>query len=313
MNKRIMSLILAFLMLTSVLFTGCSAFGGTEEEDISDDMVKNQENSAMTLSMFVVSEKPVSEKTAKQVEDAFNKITKPNFKTQVKLHFATYDEYYDIIEERVKSNEAYALLEKEHNDVLKNAKRAAKAEGVVTDDAWFDAFYAEHPDYVDFRETEELTGEDTTAEETVLETIEGIDNSYTISQLKYPEEKKNQIDIIWIDSYDRYLEYVEREMIERLDSELSGSSKKLNEYINNQLLLWAKWPTSGTYAIPNNVIIGEYTYLLVNNELAKKYSYNPEELNTLANYDVEVVAVLDAELGTAYEKDISGKLKKLEN
>ena len=111
MNKRIMSLILAFLMLTSVLFTGCSAFGGTEEEDISDDMVKNQENSAMTLSMFVVSEKPVSEKTAKQVEDAFNKITKPNFKTQVKLHFATYDEYYDIIEERVKSNEAYALLE----------------------------------------------------------------------------------------------------------------------------------------------------------------------------------------------------------
>ncbi len=292
-----MSLILAFLMLSSVLFTGCGVFGeGTtteEEPDISLD------NLAITLSMFVVSEKPVSEQTAKEVEAAFNKITKPNFKTQVKLHFATYDEYYDVIEERVKSNEEYALLEEEHDDALKQARRAAKAEGVVTDEAWYDAFYAEHPDYVDFRETEELTGEDTTAEETVLETIEGIDNSYTISQIKYPEEKKNQIDIIWIDSYDRYLEYIEREMIERLDSELSGSSKKLNEYINNQLLLWAKWPTSGTYAIPNNVIIGEYTYLLVNKELAKKYSYDPEELNSLAKCSDFLADVAAYEPGVA--------------
>ncbi len=291
-----MSLILAFLMLSSVLFTGCGVFGDgetTEDPEIGGDL----ENYAVTLSMFVVCEQPVPEKTAKLVEDAFNKITKPNFKTQVKLHFATYDEYYDVIEERVKSNEAYALLEEEHDDALKQAKRAAKAEGVVTDEAWFDAFYAEHPDYVDFRETEELTGEDTTAEETVLETVEGLD--YSISTLKYPEEKKNQLDIIWIDSYDRYLDYINREMIERLDSELSGSSKKLNEYINNELLLWAKWPTSGTYAIPNNVIIGEYTYLLVNKELAKKYSYDPEELNTLAKCSDFLADVAAYEPGVA--------------
>lgn len=296
MNKRIMSLILAFLMLSSVLFTGCGVFGNgetTEEPNVGEDL----ENYAVTLSMFVVSEQPVPEKTAKLVEDAFNKITKPNFKTQVKLHFATYDEYYDVIEERVKSNEAYALLEEEHDDALKQAKRAAKAEGVVTDEAWFDAFYAEHPDYVDFRETEELTGEDTTAEETVLETVEGLD--YSISTLKYPEEKKNQLDIIWIDSYDRYREYIDREMIERLDSELSGSSKKLNEYINNELLLWAKWPTSGTYGIPNNVIIGEYTYLLVNKELAKKYSYDPEELNSLAKCSDFLADVAAYEPGVA--------------
>lgn len=281
MNKRILSLILALLMLASMLFTGCSSLGGGDDT-LEDPIVKEASNSAMTLSMFVVSEETVSPETAKLVEDAFNKITKVNFKTQVKLHFATYDEYYDRIEETVKSNEAYALLEEEHDDELKSARKAAKAEGVVTDEAWYDAFYAEHPEYEDFRETEELTGEDTTAEETELVTIEGIDNSYTLSQVKYPDEKKNQIDILWIDSYERYLEYIEREMIERLDQELTGSSKKLNEYINNELLLWAKWPTSGTYAIPNNVIIGEYTYLMVNKELAEKYSYNPEELNTLA-------------------------------
>ncbi len=281
MNKRILSLILALLMLTSMLFTGCDRLFGGDDSDLSGEIVEEASNSAMTLSMFVVSKEPVSSDTAKLVEDAFNKITKPNFKTQVKLHFATYDEYYNLIEERVKSNEEYAILEEEANDALKQAKRAAKAEGVVTDDAWFDAFYQEHPEYEPFRETEELTGEDTTAEETEQITIEGIDNSYTLSQVKYPEEKQFQIDILWIDSYERYLEFIEREMIEKLDQELSGSSKKLNEYINNELLLWAKWPTSGTYAIPNNVVIGEYTYLLVNKELAQKYSYDPTELNTL--------------------------------
>ena len=281
MNKRTISLILAFLMLASMLFTGCSSLGGGEETEIGGDMVEEASNSAITLSMYVVSAETVEPKTAQKVEDAFNKITKPNFKTQVKLHFATYDEYYEIIEKIVEENLAFAVLEEEHSKALKQAKKNAKAEGVATDDAWFDAFYAANPSYEQFRETEELTGEDTTAEQTELVTIEGIDNSYTLSQVKYPDEKPAQIDILWIDSYERYVEYIEREMIQRLDSELTGASKKLNEYINNELLTWAKWSTSGTYGIPNNVIIGEYTYLLVNKELAKKYSYNPEELTSL--------------------------------
>ena len=281
MNKRTISLILAFLMLASMLFTGCSSLGGGEETEVGGGMVEEASNSAITLSMYVVSAEPVEPKTAQKVEDAFNKITKPNFKTQVKLHFATYDEYYEIIEKVVEENLAFAVLEEEHGKALKQAKKNAKAEGVATDDAWFDAFYAANPSYEQFRETEELTGEDTTAEQTELVTIEGIDNSYTLSQVKYPDEKPAQIDILWIDSYERYVEYIEREMIQRLDSELTGASKKLNEYINNELLTWAKWSTSGTYGIPNNVIIGEYTYLLVNKELAKKYSYNPEELTSL--------------------------------
>lgn len=300
MNKRTISLILAFLMLSSLLFTGCSSlFGDPEETNNTGTIVDEASNSAMTLSMYVVSAEPVSEKTAQLVEDAFNKITKVNFKTQVKLHFETYDKYFEKIEEVVESNLQLALLEEEAAKALKQARKNAKAEGIVTDDAWFDAFYAANPQYEQFRETEELTGEDTTAEETELVTIEGIDNSYTLSQVKYPEEKPSQIDILWIDSYDRYCEYIEREMIQRLDQELSGSSKKLNEYINGELFTWAKWCTSGTYGIPNNVVIGEYTYLLVNKELAKKYSYNPEELNSLTKCADFLADVKNYEPGVA--------------
>lgn len=300
MNKRTISLILAFLMLSSLLFTGCSSlFGDPEETNPNGTLVEEASNSAMTLSMYVVSAEPVDERTAQLVEDAFNKITKVNFKTQVKLHFETYDKYFKKIEEVVESNLQLALLEEEAAKALKQARKNAKAEGIVTDDAWFDAFYAANPQYEQFRETEELTGEDTTAEETELVTIEGIDNSYTLSQVKYPEEKPSQIDILWIDSYERYCEYIEREMIQRLDQELSGSSKKLNEYVNGQLFTWAKWCTSGTYGIPNNVVIGEYTYLLVNKELAKKYSYNPEELNSLTKCADFLADVKNYEPGVA--------------
>ncbi len=300
MNKRTISLILAFLMLSSLLFTGCSSlFGDGEETNNTGGIVEEASNSAMTLSMYVVSAEPVDERTAQLVEDAFNKITKVNFKTQVKLHFETYDKYFEKIEEVVESNLQLALLEEEAAKALKQARKNAKAEGIVTDDAWFDAFYAANPQYEQFRETEELTGEDTTAEETELVTIEGIDNSYTLSQVKYPEEKPSQIDILWIDSYERYCEYIEREMIQRLDQELSGSSKKLNEYVNGQLFTWAKWCTSGTYGIPNNVVIGEYTYLLVNKELAEKYSYNPEELNSLTKCADFLADVKNYEPGVA--------------
>ncbi len=274
MNKKILSLMLVLVMLLTTLLTSCTFGSSTLDTTTVVDVASE---STITLSMYVVSENKISEETAKQVNNAFNRITKSTFKTQVVLHFLTYDEYYSTIENMIEENAKHTELGEKAEKEFKKAKKAAKADGVATDKAWEDSWYAEHPDYIEFRETEELTGDDTTAEETVMVTVEGAEN-YAIAELKYPEEKAYQLDIIWIDSYDRYKQYIENDWLSRLDDELSGSSKKLKEYISPTVFQWVKWSSQGTYAIPNNSAVGEYTYLLLNKKYMDKYNYTAENI-----------------------------------
>lgn len=299
MNKRIVSLILCFVMLMGVMLTGCSSNdkNGTQGGEVGGAVTDEASKSTITLSMYVVTEKDVSEKDQKLVQNAFNKITKARFKTQVILKFCTYDKYYETVESVIEANERKVVLAAEAERALRKAKQLAKADGIETDEAWFDQFYAEHPEYAEFRETEAVTGDETTAEETVYVTIEGADG-YTISEIKYPDLQKDQIDIVWIDSYDRYMKFIDKEWLSSLDDEIGSASKKLKQYINNDVLTWAKWASSGTYAIPNNVVLGEYTYLLLNKAMIDKYNYTPENLSTLekcSNYLKDVAT---------YEKDI---------
>lgn len=267
-------------MLFSVMLTGCSDQSENDGQSAVDSTTAEASKSTMTLTMYVPTIKPVSAETKKQVQDAFNKITKARFKTQVILNFCTYDEYYAAVEEVIAANERKLLLADEAESALKKAVKLAKADGIAVDDEWYDKFYEENPQYAEFRETEAATGDETTAEETVMVTIEGAEG-FTISEIKYPDVVKNQIDIFWIGGYEKYTEYTDKEWLERLDDELSNASKKLKQYINNDVLAWAKWANSGTYAIPNNTVLGEYTYLLLNKKLCDKYSYNPANITSI--------------------------------
>ena len=279
MNKRIVSLLLCLVMALSVILTGCS--GGDKTGD-TEEATDKASTATVTLKMYVVCEKPVSEETAKTINAAFNKITKSSFKTQVNLAFCTYDTYYETIENVFGENQKFIALRDEAAKHLKDAKKAAKAQGIDTNTAeWLDAYYAENPQYAQFRDAG-VSNEETsvTAEETVMEEIEGADGA-AISVLKYPEEKANQIDIFWFDGYDRYIEYIENEWVASVDEHVGA---KLKEYINPDLLAWVKQLGEGmTYAIPNNNPVGEYTYLLLNKELVDHYSYDPATLNSLAN------------------------------
>jgi uncharacterized protein YcfL len=86
MNKRLLCLLLSFVMLVSVVFTGCSG-----DDDAICKITEAAAKNTMTLSMYLMSEEEVSAEHEKKIEDAVNLITKSKFKVQVDLRYYTPD------------------------------------------------------------------------------------------------------------------------------------------------------------------------------------------------------------------------------
>lgn len=253
MKKRLISLMLAAMMLFSVMLTGCgSSSDGDAIKDVNEDASRYTE----TLTMWLVTEKETTPEAAAAVEEAFNKITKAKFKTQVEMIFLTEDEYYGALEAEFARIDALIEAEEAEQKRMKEEIKRLKAEGKTLPVT-----------------TAEETSDETTAEETVL-------NEWGLSELKYPEKTDRQVDIVFISGYDRVVEYIEKEYLERLDDELQSSSKKLKDYIN-PVFMEAALIDGSTYAIPNNTVIGEYTFLMVNKDLAKELSYDVSEFKDL--------------------------------
>lgn len=95
MNKRIICLLIAMLMILAS-FAGC---GKKDEEELQASVEEAASASTTTLSMYLMTEAPVSAEQAAKIESAVNKITKAKFKTQLKLTFLTEDQYYTVLED----------------------------------------------------------------------------------------------------------------------------------------------------------------------------------------------------------------------
>lgn len=271
MNKRLISLLLTVIMLLSVMLTSCSS---TSDEDVKDAINDEASRYTTTLNMFLIKEKGTTDEACELVEEAINKITKAKFKTQLNISWYEESELYAEIDKRIAAIEAEILAEEEERKRLKQLQKEAKARGETLATT-----------------TAEETDDETTAEETIV-------NEWGLSELKYPEESSRQIDIIAFTGYDRYLDYIDREVLSRLDDELTSGSKKLKDYIN-PVFMDAAAVDGSTYAIPNNHLIGEYTYLLVNKALAEKYSYDPKDFTELS-FAAEFVDDV-----AKYEKDVT--------
>ena len=115
---------------------------------------------------------------------------------------------------------------------------------------------------------------------------ETVTNKYGLPEKKYPNLRDNQVDIIYIQGYDMYADFVANEWLVSLDTEITSSSQKLTEYISKTLLNAAKIDGS-LYAIPNNNTMGEYTYMLLDKELMEECSmdgiYNQGKINGFFN------------------------------
>ena len=206
----------------------------------------------MTLTLWAPTSEKTTDAAIAAVQDAVNEITQGKFDTSIELHLIPQDEYQAAIDARM---EEIAKLKEEEELAAEKKREEAKAAKEASEET-------------------ETTEEDTTPTED-----ETYVNELGISVVKYPEVEPQQMDIFLVQGYDNYMNYIEEGLIQQLDTELSGTSKKLKTYIYPTFLTLAN--QKGTYAIPNNHPVGEYEYLLVNKELVEQYDYDIADLNTL--------------------------------
>ena len=87
-KKRILSLLLAVLMTCSVLiFSSCG-----EEEEVNDNYIYPK-----TVTLYSIRGEGTTDEAIALVEKALNAISKPKYKTAVKLVFYTEEEYDAVL------------------------------------------------------------------------------------------------------------------------------------------------------------------------------------------------------------------------
>ena len=158
-----------------------------------------------------------------------------------------------LVTEEGTTPEAVGLVEEAINKILKSKYKTRVELSVFTEEEYYAALdakiaaieeYLNSDEYFDEEELEEDEEAVTTEAETVL-------NEWGIAEDKYPEVKRDQLDIIFISGSDNYLKYSNSDdfaILERLDDQLKQGSKKLNSYID-PCFLNAYAANGGTYAI----------------------------------------------------------------
>ena len=228
------------ILVLLMLGTVIAGCSQKSNDEIVQKETDKNSRTTATLSMYLMSEEKISAEQVAKTEAAVNRITKSKFKIQLKLRYFTEDEYYAELEKAMAN---YRVELEERTKKNTNATTTSTKSG------------------------------ETVAEETYL-------NEFGIPELVYPTISDNQVDIFYFGGYDKFAEYRKNENLARLDNELTSSSKLLTSYIAPAFLTYIKSVAGGTYAIPNNRAVGEYTCLVMNKEILKDLSYLNEQETT---------------------------------
>lgn len=236
MKNRLICLALCLLMIAATVLTGCSS---KSIDEVQSEVNNKASESAMTLTMWLVSEKEIDPATASRITKAVNNITESKFKTRMQLYFLTDDEYRTVVTETIRKREDSRSIFAD-STVQEEETTAAGESGTVVDETETD--------------------------------------KYGRVTIKYPDLKPNQVDIVYIAGEEMFREYAENGWLKRLDEELSASSKKIKEYVSQTLLNASQItgasddgkPVTGTFAIPNNNTIGKYRFMLLDKTLMQE-------------------------------------------
>ncbi|MBQ8310856.1 MAG: hypothetical protein IJX80_07590 [Clostridia bacterium] len=248
MKKRLTCLFLCLVMMLSVLLTAC---GEQTDEEVQDEIQEAASKNTMTLTMWVVSEEKVDSEIAERVNEEITKLTEAKYKTKLVIKYFTEDEYYDQL------MDAIAEYENVKATSLINTEQQTEAETEAA--------------------TEAEDNVEVDADGMLRDRYPALEGDYQVDII-YIGDLKNKDGSLQISGETLFNELVAGGYLAELDKDIKGDSKKIQEYISPTLLSSVK-KNGVTYAVPNNNVIGEYTYMLLNESLMNRYSMQGQLLN----------------------------------
>ncbi len=258
MFKKTLSLILCLGMCLSVMLTATSC--GDSTTTTSTAKVPT------TISILGITGETTTAENIELVEEELNDIFTARYKTKVDLQFVTADEYADFVKEKLELAQYYETYDEavsKYNAYIQKTSTSTTTEKIFGN--WIKPKVEVSLETLATRFL--YVSEQTTIhEDGKVETV-------------YPEAR-SPIDIVMIVDENMYDEFDAMGLLQSIDPTYS-SYQNLQKYIYPTYFSQLKELKGEVKAIPNNNMLAEYTYLLVDKELADKYDFN---INTFSNY-----------------------------
>ncbi|MBO5300312.1 MAG: hypothetical protein J6B51_09620 [Clostridia bacterium] len=206
MKKRLLSFVLALLMLSTLFLASCADTRTPEE--IMEDIAKNSKDVALKFSIYVPTDADTSspefqERLAK-VQEAINSKLRQDC-TEIEIIAIKDSEYDAKVSEKMAA--VKANLTDANGNIITNQKPSFLA-----------------PTRIDQNVAEKVVGSSGKADD------------FTI-QLKYPDIQKNQIDIILIRSEEDYIKYYSNGQLSSWKNDLANSGKyyRINKIVKQDI------------------------------------------------------------------------------
>ena len=266
MMKRIISVVLCLGMLAgALLFSSC---GETEVSETTETL-------PATINLLGITEESTTPEAVEAVEEALNRISKTRYKTQINLTLVTADEYIALVDERFAEAEANTIRIEAITSFNDLAQREANESQSQSDQ---DLLFGKWTIHVNKVIAETIsTGEVYTAEETTILEDGRIETLYP--------EAASPVDIIMIAGKDMYDYFDSKGYLLSVEDLLRTDFTKFRQYIYPTFLESLKAVTGDVKAIPNNNLLSEYTYLVVDKTLADKYNFDVDAVDSYDDLD----------------------------
>lgn len=284
MTKRLISLILALIMILSMCMTACSGGEEAEAEGEDAEVEVDAQRKNMALTMYAITSDKTTEAGLARVEEKISYYTQAKFKTRLDLRFVTASEYQaslDSMYDKFAAQEAEEKKKEEEAKISASVEASKKAQ--MTKE--------ERQEYEQQKRLEAKEAAKK-AEEAAKEEAALIASGKDVATVK-----DVQMDIIFIPGMQEYYNYVEQGLVIELSSFLAAKFKNINDYVYPSFMTAASID-GVVYGIPNNqAIASDETFFVVNKALAEKYGVDWSKVQSITDLNDVFLKVKQNEAG----------------